>query len=137
MIPKLYISDGAVWLLVVFYLPLVGFVLWQLWHRLSKNFLIKMAGVLASASIAAAIPLWDVFRTSVKMAKLCPQAGIKINRTVTVDGFYTNLGGSDDLKRGFKYVEAIRPGNRIEIYTISEGEFKKHVIETEKTPYLP
>jgi len=101
---KLYISEGAAWLLLVVYAPLVLFVLWLLWRKLPKRMLIRGAAVLVAAFIFAAIPLWDVVITSAQMAKLCPQAGITIKRTVTVDGFYTNLGGSDHLKRGFKFV---------------------------------
>jgi hypothetical protein len=134
---KLYISEGAVWLLVVFYLPLALFVLWQLWHHLPRSPLIRGVGVLAAAFIATAIPLWDVVDTSMQMARLCPQAGIKISRTVTVDGFYTNFGDTSHIDRGFKYVESVKPWNRVEIFTKIGNEIQKQVIDTEKKPYVP
>lgn len=134
---KLYISDGAVWLLLVFYLPLALLGLWLLWRSLPKRWPIRIAGLVIGAFIAAAFPLWDVVITSVQMAELCPQAGVTIKRVVYANGFYSNLGGSDDIKRGFNYVEAQRPGNRIEIYTKSGNEIQKQVIDTEKVSYVP
>jgi len=133
---KLYISEGAVWLLIVVYLPLSMGGLWLLWRSLPERLPVRIAGVVVGGFLAAAIPLWDVVITSAKMAELCPQAGVKIYRTVSADGFYTNFGGSDDIKRGFNYVEA-KSGIRVEIYTKVENEIQKRVIDTEKAPYVP
>jgi len=133
---KLYISEGAVWILLVFYTPLVLLALWFLWSKLPKRLLVRLGILPFAVFVAAAIPLWDVVTTSAKMAELCPEAGIKINRAVITDGFYTNLGGSSDLKRGFKYVEAARPGNRIIIYSKVGDQVQIQELDTEKTPYV-
>lgn len=133
---RLYISEGAVWLLVVFYTPLALLALWFLWRKLPKRLPIRIGGLLIAAFLAAAIPLWDVMITSAQMARLCPQAGVTIKRTVNADGFYTNLGDVGYLKRGFNYVEA-KSGNRVEIYTKAGNEIQIQEIDTEKTPYVP
>ncbi len=105
------------WLLIIFYLPSASFVLWQLWRHLPKSLPIRVAGVFFSACIATAIPLGDVFSTSLKMVELCPKAGIFVKRSVRVEGFFTDFGSPDQLKRGFRYVESRGPGDRIRLYT--------------------
>ena len=77
------------------------------------------------ALIFAAIPLWDVTLTTVKMAELCPQAGLHIKRSVHVDGFYTNIGGADLLNRGFKYIEVNNSGDKIVVYTKESDNVRK------------
>jgi hypothetical protein len=133
---KFYISGGALWLLLIFYTPVVLFLLWWLWRKLPKRLPIRIGVSLVALIIAAAIPLGDVMITSVQMAKLCPQAGVTINRTVNADGFYTNIGGSDHLKRGFKYVE-VKSGNVVKIYTESDDAIQIQEINTEKNAYVP
>ena len=92
--------------------------------------------MLIGAFLAAVIPLWDVMITSTHMAKLCSQAGITIKRIVYADGFYTNLGDVNYLKRGFTSFEA-KAGNQVEIYTKAGNEIQMQEIITEKTPYIP
>jgi len=106
---KLYITDGALWLLAIFYAPLVLWLLWLLWRKLPARPVVRSLGLVVALAIAIAIPLGDVLSTSLKMAELCPQAGIFVHRPVKVEGFYTNLGGPDMLERGFKYIEASKP----------------------------
>lgn len=133
---KLYISDGAVFLLVCVYTPLALLALWMLWRSLPKRLPIKIAGLVIASVVAVLIPLWDVMVTSLQMTKLCSQSGTTIKRIVNADGFYTNLGGSDHLTRGFKYIEAARPGNRIDIYTKSGNDIQRQEIDAEKTQYV-
>jgi len=134
---KIYMSEGAVWLLIVFYTPAVVLVLWKLWRLLPHHWGIKVAWTLTLAFLAAAFPLGDVLSTSRKMADLCPQAGIKIYRTVTVDGFLTNFGDASFLEKGFIYIEGVKPGKRIVILTKVGGEIRRQEIDIEKTPYEP
>ena len=51
------------------------------------------------------------------MAQLCPQAGVHVNKTVRVDGFYTNFGSPDMLEKGFKFIESRSYGDRLILYS--------------------
>jgi hypothetical protein len=113
---KLYISEGAVWLLLVFYMPLVLLALWILWSKLPRQLPIRLLGIFIAATLAIAIPLGDVFSTSVEMAKLCPKTGIFVNRTVQVNGFLTKYGSPDMLDQGFDYVESQGVADRVTVY---------------------
>lgn len=69
------------------------------------------------ATLAVVVAMtWDVVRTSITMAQLCPQAGVHVKKTVKVDGFYTNSGHPDMLKEGFQYIESQESGDRISVY---------------------
>lgn len=118
---KLYISEGALLLLVLFYLPVVIWILWKAWKNLPPRLPIRITGIVIASAIAVAIPLWDAAITSYHMAKLCPHAGVFIKHSVKVDGFYTKFGSPDMLDRGFKYIESRGVGNQIIVYSI-EGE---------------
>jgi hypothetical protein len=113
---KLYISEGAVMLLAVFYTPLVLWIAWKLWKNLGPGLGWRVAVVVPMLAIAAAIPMWDVIATSRDMAELCPEAGVHINRSVRVDGYLTNFGFAESLKLGFKYIEAREPGGRVTVF---------------------
>lgn len=113
---KLYISTGAIGLLAIFYAPPALYLIWRLWRRLRLGLAARISICLGALFVAAAIPLWDVVITSVQMARLCPQAGIFVKRSVKVDGFYTNFGSPDMLKRGFRYIESRSYGDRIVVY---------------------
>ncbi len=131
---KLYISEGAVLLLAVLYLPLTLWFIWKLWKALPKNLALRVVASFIAVLIAAAIPLWDVVRTSTKMAELCPQAGLFVKRSVKVDGFYTNFGSQDMLKRGFQYIESKSHATRIFVYTkagdiVNKEEFDANIYQ--------
>jgi len=129
---KLYISDGALWLLAIFYAPIVFWLLWNLWKKLSPQLPVKLVVTLFSFLIAAAVPLWDVVITSLKIAELCPHAGLFVKRSVNVDGFYTNFGSPDMLDRGFKYIESRSYGDRLVVYSKEGGTVKKEEFDASK-----
>lgn len=113
---KLYVTHEVLWFLAIFYAPIVLWLFWKLWRALPKNLTVRVLGVVVISALAIAIPLGDVLSTSIKMAELCPQVGTFIHRTARVEGFYTDLGTPDMLKRGFKYIEASKPGDKIVLY---------------------
>ena len=113
---KLYITDGALWLLAIFYAPLALLLLWWLWRKLLARPVVRILGVVVALAIAIAIPFGDVLSTSIKMADLCPQAGVFVKRPVKVEGFYTKYGSPDMLDRGFKYIESRNSGDELLVY---------------------
>lgn len=92
---KLYITDMSLFVLAVFYLPVV---LWGLWKLLKQPISVvkKTALAILLLVLAYAIPLGDVTINSLAMAKVCPTAGLHIYRTVEVEGFagHYSLDGS-------------------------------------------
>ncbi len=89
--------------------------------RLSRGRVVRSAHrwSIAVLAMSATVVLmtWDVVRTSLMMAELCPQAGLFVMKSVRVDGFYTDFGSPDMLKRGFKYIESRSYANRIIFYS--------------------
>jgi len=92
----------SLFVLVVFYLPLVLWVLKRIWNS-PRWHGIKKAGILILALILAyAIPLGDVTVNSLAMAKVCPTAGLHIYKTMEVEGFV----GHYDLKNSpYRFIE--------------------------------
>ena len=125
----MYITGFSVTLLLVFYFPLAVWVLRKIWLNLPQRALIQAPVTILLALILAAIPLWDVTLTTIKMAELCPKAGLFIRRSVKVDGFYTNLGGPDLLNRGFKYIEKKSYGDRLVVYTKMGDAAKEEIFD--------
>lgn len=113
----LHISQGALFLLALIYLPVIAWLLWALWRKIPSSRAIKSVLTVVAFVIAAAIPLGDVLITSFKMAELCPQAGVFIKRSVHTDGFFTDFVGEDALRRGFRYIERRDYGGRVTVYT--------------------
>jgi hypothetical protein len=113
---KLYVTNEVLWFLAVFYAPIALWLLWKLWRALRANLVVRVLGLAAALAIAIALPLGDVLSTSIKMAELCPQAGLFVKRPVKVEGFYTNFGSPDMLDRGFKYIESRSSGNDLLVY---------------------
>ena len=114
---KLYISEGAVWLLLILYMPLVLWLLWKLWRALTEKIVVRISAIAVALITAIAIPLWDVVITSLQMAKLCPLAGVVVKRSVHVDGYLTKFGSPDLIKRGFKFIETHGMGGKVIVYT--------------------
>lgn len=119
-------------MLVIFYAPLVFWLLWKLWRALPRNPIVRVSVTAVALLIATAIPLWDVVITSVRMAELCPQAGIFVKRSVKVDGFFTDFAGEDTLKKGFNYIERLSSGDRIILYTRDGNAVKKEEFGTKQ-----
>ena len=97
---------------------------WLAWSLSAKSTLrvAYRAGIAFIFFIATvAVMTWDVALTSIKMAELCPQAGIFVKRSIRAEGFYTNFGSPDMLDRGFKYVESRSYGDRLVVYGKEEG----------------
>ncbi|MDD2893430.1 MAG: hypothetical protein PHF20_05830 [Halothiobacillaceae bacterium] len=96
---KLYITPPSIFMLVIFYLPLVLWVLWRIW-RSPRWRGAKKAGVMTlTVLLAYAIPLGDVTVNSIAMAKVCPSAGLHVYRTVEVEGYLTEIGDGKILKK--------------------------------------
>lgn len=99
---KLYITAMSLFVLAMFYLPVVLWVLKRLWRSPQWQGAGK-AGVLLLASLLAyAIPLGDVTLNSIAMAKVCPSAGLHIYKTVEVEGF---IGRYDLRNRPYRFIE--------------------------------
>lgn len=102
---KLYITDMSLFVLAVFYLPVV---LWLLWKLLKQPISILKKSVLAILllAIAYAIPLGDVTVNSMAMGKVCPSAGLHIYKTVEVEGYLTDIGDGEILKKHpYRFIE--------------------------------
>lgn len=84
---KLYITAPSVFVLIIFYLPVVLWVLRRIWRSPRWRGAAKGGVMLLAVLLAYAIPLGDVTVNSMAMAKVCPNAGLHIYRTVEVDGF--------------------------------------------------
>lgn len=93
---KLYITDLSLYVLAIFYLPLVLWVLWRVWRSLQWQGSKKAGVLLLALLLAYVIPLGDVTFNSLAMAKVCSSAGLHIYKTVEVEGFI----GSYDLHGG-------------------------------------
>lgn len=109
---KLYIGLAA-YLLFVVYLPIVLTGLGILFKKL-KPWRTRLWAVPLYLVVAYAIPLGDVTWHSWNMAKVCPNAGLHVYRTVVVDGFYGRYAGYDTMKElGYLFVETSEsPGIR-------------------------
>jgi hypothetical protein len=113
---KLYITSMSLFVLAVFYLPLVLWVLWKiLKHPMSG--VTKVGLTALTLMLAYAIPLGDVTVNSIAMAKVCPSAGLHIYKTVEVEGYFGDIGGKDTLERyPYRFIEVTRPGGQVVRY---------------------
>lgn len=122
-----------------FYMSAVGIVLtaaaalvagWLGW-RLSQGWAARsthrLGVVVLAMCTTVALMAWDVVKTSLAMAKLCPQAGVFVKKSVRVDGYFTNSGGADGLKAGFKFIEKRNSGNTITIYQYVQNKINEQV----------
>ncbi len=101
---KLYISGVSVIVLIVFYLPLVIWIMRRIWGGNLQSGA-KASAMILVAIVAYIIPLGDVTVNSVAMAKVCPTAGLHIYKTVEVEG-YAGMVSGDILKRyPYSFVE--------------------------------
>ena len=120
-----YISPGAAFLLVIFYMPLALYLVLRVWRDLKLSRAKRTSVLIAGLLVAAAIPLWDVTITSVQMAALCQKAGVFVDRSVKVGGFLTNFPGRPLLDRGFQFVEQRESDGRYVVYTRQDGSVRK------------
>lgn len=130
--------------MIEFYMSAVGVFLtitasliaaWLGW-RISKGMSARpayriMITSFATLAVVSAMT-WDVVRTSITMAQLCPQAGVHVKKTVKVDGFYTNAASPDMLGRGVKFIESHSHGNRIVVYVRSDDAVVKEEFDTQQ-----
>lgn len=99
---KFYITAISIFVLAVFYMPLVIWILKRIWRNPRWRGMQK-AGVLTLAVLLAyAIPLGDVTVNSLAMAKVCPTAGLHIYKTVEVEGL---VGHYDVRDRPYRFIE--------------------------------
>lgn len=130
--------------MIDFYMSTVGVFLtfmvaliaaWLGW-RFSKAMASRPAyriGIVSFVTLAVVAAMtWDVVRTSITMAQLCPQAGIHVKKAVKVDGFYTNLGSPNMLERGFKFIESRSYGNRLVLYSKENGGVNQQEFDSKK-----
>ena len=103
---KLYMTSLSAWVLIIFYLPLVLFVLWKIVRKpLSTGK--KSLALILFLILAYAIPLGDVTLNSIAMAQVCPSAGLHVYKTVEVEGYLTEMGDGELLnKYPYKFIEA-------------------------------
>lgn len=108
---KFYISDLSVWLLLIFYLPLVIWVLYRVVTSPNVAELKKVAAIGVTLILAYAIPLGDVTLNSIAMAKVCPNAGVHIYKKVYVDGYFYEGYAEEPFKKSpYRFIEAREPG---------------------------
>jgi len=113
---RFYISGLMYWFLLVVYLPLVLLVLVWVWRRvLPAGWGWKLGGTVVYLVLVFLLPLGDVLYTNWQMARLCPDAGLHVYRSVEVDGFYSEVGlvPREELGKGYQYVEFAAPGQRL------------------------
>lgn len=102
---KLYIGLAA-YLLFFVYLPIVVIGLGFLFTKV-KPWRARLWAVPIYVAVAYAIPLGDVTWHSWNMAKVCPNAGLHVYRTVVVDGFFGEFVGLDTMKRNaYSFLES-------------------------------
>lgn len=102
---KLYISDLSIIVLVIFYLPIVLWVLRIIWKSNLKG-ATKTTALIGTLIVAYLIPLGDVTYNSIAMAKVCPTAGLHVYKTVEVEGYLTDIGDGDILKKyPYRFIE--------------------------------
>ncbi|MDD2893428.1 MAG: hypothetical protein PHF20_05820 [Halothiobacillaceae bacterium] len=100
---KLYITAASVFVLIVFYLPLVLWVLWRIGRSPRWRGATKAGVMMLTLLLAYAIPLGDVTVNSIAMAKVCPSAGLHIYRTVEVEGFVGHYTVKDSQYRFIEF----------------------------------
>ena len=134
---KLYITAGSVFVLVLFYLPVVLFVLWRIARskrlsRLGKAFILPLF-----LFVAYAIPLWDVTQNSFAMAKVCPTAGLHVYKQVKVEGYFDRSASEQVLERyPYRFIEYTRPGEKItRLERDSTGTISKSIHDTPMSEY--
>lgn len=104
----LYMSGLMQLFLVFVYVPLVLLGLRWVWRRmLPSGWGWKVGGTISYLALATLLVLGDVLYTHWQMARLCPDAGLHVYRSVEVEGFYSEIGldARAELERGFQYVE--------------------------------
>lgn len=102
---KLYITDMSLFVLSVFYFPVV---LWLLWKLIKQpvSIVTKTVSAILLLAVAYAIPLGDVTVNSMAMAKVCPSAGLHIYKTAEVEG-YIDSGSEITLRQSpYNFVES-------------------------------
>jgi len=102
----LYITPPSIFILVVFYLPVVLWVLWRVGRSPRWQGAKKAGAMMLTLLLAYTIPLGDVTFNSMAMAKVCPSAGLHIYRTVEVEG-YVDSGSEITLRQSpYKFIES-------------------------------
>jgi len=131
---KLYISGLSILILLIFYMPLVLFILWRI---VKSNFgkAAKVIAILVFLLLAYAIPLGDVTVHSMAMAKVCPNAGLHVYKQVKVDGYF-DPSASDQILDLYPYqfIEYTRPGARERIIHVERSQDKRTIKSTLDTP---
>ncbi|MBI4692474.1 MAG: hypothetical protein HY749_00445 [Gammaproteobacteria bacterium] len=106
---KLYCTSVFASLWLILWLPLTIKLLPAIRGGLTptqSNERSRPTRVLLVALLIGTLPWWDVFYRSARMAWLCPtQGGLRIYKTVEVDGFADGAGIETAHKLGFKYYE--------------------------------
>lgn len=134
---KLYITEAPIFVLLIFYLPIVLFILWRIARSKRFGKIAKAVVIPVFLIIAYVIPLGDVTLNSLAMAKVCPKAGLHVYKQVKVEGYFDPSGSSEDLKRlGYRYIEYARFGEKpIRLERSSDGTIKKIQLENITAEY--
>jgi hypothetical protein len=118
---KFYISDLALVLLAVFYLPLVLWALWKIVRTKAVTGWRKGVVFVIAVLAAYAIPLGDVTINSLGMRDACKRAGLHVYRQVAVEGYIDSNTSADMLAKHHEYYPY-----RFFEYPTSKGGFKHH-----------
>lgn len=120
----LYITSLSLIFLIIFYAPLV---LWLLTKILRTNFSFRNRVIFSifMLILAYAIPLGEVTMNSIAMAKVCPQAGLHIYRTVEVDGYIDSTSDQFLRENDYSFIETPQPGTDGKSYSWVRYEKQK------------
>ncbi|MFY9316420.1 MAG: hypothetical protein WAO95_12790 [Burkholderiales bacterium] len=134
---KLYMSEGAIWIMLLIYTPLALLALWGLWKTLSRQGTVRVSVMLFAVGIATLLPTWDVLTTSYQMAQLCPTAGLRVRKSVEVEGYLTNFGGNlgEISHEGFSYIESQTRSDTLSLFKQHDGKVLETIIDLRKTAY--
>lgn len=125
---KLYISDLSLLVLLIFYLPLVLFILWRIIRSKKLGKISKAIVIPVFLVIAYAIPLGDVTVHSMAMARVCSSAGLHVYKQVKVDGYFDPSASEEVLDLyPYRFIEYTRPGAREKVIHVERLRDKKNL----------
>jgi len=134
---KLYITEASIFVLLIFYLPLVLFFLWRIVRSKRLGTVAKTVAIPIFLIIAYAIPLGDVTLNSIAMAKVCPKAGLHVYKQVQVEGYFDRRAGDYTLNNyPYRFVEIPRKdGQVIRLERQEDGRVERTVHDKTTAQY--
>lgn len=104
---KLYITGMSIFVLGIFYLPLLLGVVWMVWRKTRYLSIARRTGAMFLVLVVGyLIPLGDVTVFSLAMHRACESAGVHIYQRVPVEGYLDDAAGMDVIQSdGYKFIE--------------------------------